>query len=694
MNLNPKLTMAGIWVPVDGSTLNKNNTGGLLQNLSALLPIGKNGEYGIILSGNGASGGFSSDPSNFVQVKIAVLLPDHLGGYQIGTEQLISDPYINGTQSILVTDFNGDGTPDIFMSAENEMPFILKPSIAYMSDGSGKYKKVTLADSVINHSAMLVFIDGKPTVVATAYPLDNTIAGRGTTNAIYTFENGAFKIQSTQYINGVASGTLGRFGANGELEMIRGDVVSGWNGISWTAMNIVVYPFDGKDVNVSKPIQTIVPYLSTLPEYKDFPANIGGKGLTHTFQLWAIELNNDGHLDVLAGETMWSSANTNFPSALQVLINNGDGTFKDETARLNSSMSLNVEQIDYNPTFLDIDNSGIQTLFFGSQNFYATQRQSNYLILNDGSGQLHVGLHDEFQDLAKQANSFVNSQYQQQGFSTNPDVFFPKFIAVPQPNGDVNYVAVVNAGHWYDTAKTLWQDQNFLVNIPIAFNPTTEFKKNIVISDRNHSTLMRTWAGDDLFYANNSSTSSAHIDGGLGIDKSIYNSPIKNFSIKGTSTNSFEVKTSTTSTSTKISDTLVNVERLVFTDTSVALDVAGNAGIAVKLISAVFGKDAISNKNFVGIGLDLLDKGMSYDNLGTLAIGAAGAKTSDDIVSLLWRNVVGSVATEADKAPFIQLLDAGMSSGVLVHLAADTIFNTNQINLVGLAVTGIEYTPL
>ena len=32
--------------------------------------------------------------------------------------------------------------------------------------------------------------------------------------------------------------------------MIRGDVVSGWNGKSWTAMNIVVYPFDGKDVNV------------------------------------------------------------------------------------------------------------------------------------------------------------------------------------------------------------------------------------------------------------------------------------------------------------------------------------------------------------------------------------------------------------------------------------------------------------
>lgn len=694
MNLNPKLSMAGVWVPVDGSTLNKNNTGGLLQNLSALLPVGKNGEYGIILSGNGANGGFSSDPSNFVQVKIAVLMPDHLGGYQVGTEQLIADPYINGTQSILVTDFNADGTPDIFMSAENEMPFVLKPSIAYMSDGSGKYKKVTLTDSVINHSAMLVFIDGKPTVVGTSYPADTTVAGRGTTNAIYTFENGNFKIQPTQYIDGVASGTLGRFGPNGELEMIRGDVVSGWNGSSWTAMNIVVYPFDGKDVNVSKPIQTIVPYLSTLPEYKNFPANVGGKGLTHTFQLWAIELNNDGHLDVLAGETMWSSADKNFPSALQVLLNNGDGTFKDETARLNSSMSLNVEQIDYNPTFLDIDHSGIQTLFFGSQNIFSTLRQSNYLILNDGSGQLHVGLHDEFQDLAKQATNFVKSQYEQQGFITNLDVFFPKFIAAPQPNGEVNYVAVVNAGHWYDTAKTLWQDQNFLVNLPIAFNPTTDFKKNIVINDRNHSTLMRTWAGNDSFYATNASTSATHIDGGLGIDKSIYSSSIKDFSIKGISVNTFEVKTNSTSTSTKISDTLVNVERLVFTDASLALDLAGNAGIAVKLISAVFGKDAISNKNYVGIGLDLLDKGMSYDSLGTLALGAAGAKTSDDIVSLLWRNVVGTTPSTSDKAPFIQLLDAGMSGGALVHLAADTVFNTNQINLVGLAVTGIEYTPL
>ena len=34
-----------------------------------------------------------------------------------------------------------------------------------------------------------------------------------------------------------------------------------------------------------------------------------------------------------------------------------------------------------------------------------------------------------------------------------------------------------------------------------------------------------------------------------------------------------------------------------------------------------------------------------------------------------------------------------MTAGVLAHLAADTSFNIMNINLVGLAQTGIEYTP-
>ena len=46
------------------------------------------------------------------------------------------------------------------------------------------------------------------------------------------------------------------------------------------------------------------------------------------------------------------------------------------------------------------------------------------------------------------------------------------------------------------------------------------------------------------------------------------------------------------------------------------------------------------------------------------------------------------------KAPYIKMLSEGMRTGDLVVLAADTSLNTTNINLVGLAQTGIEYLPV
>jgi hypothetical protein len=140
---------------------------------------------------------------------------------------------------------------------------------------------------------------------------------------------------------------------------------------------------------------------------------------------------------------------------------------------------------------------------------------------------------------------------------------------------------------------------------------------------------------------------------------------------------------------------LRHVERLIFTDSAWALDTAGteSAGITAKILGAVFGQSSLSNKQFVGIGLSFLDAGWTYDKLAGLALNAAGANTNDQIVSLLWKNVIGTTATAADKAPYIDMLQNGMSPGALAQLAADTSFNTVNINLVGLMQTGIEYIP-
>jgi hypothetical protein len=135
----------------------------------------------------------------------------------------------------------------------------------------------------------------------------------------------------------------------------------------------------------------------------------------------------------------------------------------------------------------------------------------------------------------------------------------------------------------------------------------------------------------------------------------------------------------------------VDVYRFQFKDTNIAFDLNGNAGQVAKILGAVFGKTAISNKSYVGIGLGLLDAGMSSSTLASLAVNASGAVSPDQIVTELWTNVIGSAPQVSDKAPFIAMLNNGTSVGDLAVLAANTTFNINNINLIGLTQTGIQF---
>jgi hypothetical protein len=187
----------------------------------------------------------------------------------------------------------------------------------------------------------------------------------------------------------------------------------------------------------------------------------------------------------------------------------------------------------------------------------------------------------------------------------------------------------------------------------------------------------------------NRNVGTSKVNGDSGIDSVVLPTAKQNYNSTQIG-NSFVIKEKNTYTPDL---ELRNVERIIFSDTNLAIDLNGNAGTTAKILGAVFGKESLSNKNYVGIGLHFLDAGWTYDNLAGLALDAAGAKTNDQIVSLLWTNVIGTKPTAADKQPFIALLQNGMSAGALAHLAADTSFNITNINLVGLAQTGIEYIP-
>ena len=186
------------------------------------------------------------------------------------------------------------------------------------------------------------------------------------------------------------------------------------------------------------------------------------------------------------------------------------------------------------------------------------------------------------------------------------------------------------------------------------------------------------------------------IDGNGGIDTAAYSGARTNYSLQLNERLLFAdqriVTDQRTGSGNDGIDTLENIERLIFTDSGLAFDLDGSAGMVAKLIGAVFGAGSVANTSYVAIGLSFLDSGTSYEDLATLAINAAGANSPEEVVTLLWNNVAGSPPTP-DQIQGV-LKDLGASTGKLGVYAADHSRNEANINLVGLVENGIVFDPL
>ncbi|NDA17116.1 MAG: hypothetical protein EBY99_05495, partial [Burkholderiaceae bacterium] len=240
-----------------------------------------------------------------------------------------------------------------------------------------------------------------------------------------------------------------------------------------------------------------------------------GKGQTHVYRVWSLDLNNDGNIDVLSAQSMWHQDSNTHPVGLQILINDGKNNLVDQTAKLNFVMDVDQETLDPSPSFIDIDNSGIPTLFFANMAMNTPSKHSNYMLLNDGTGRLHVALHDQFYNLTDRVYKILQGR----GYKfpiNNPSVNWqlPKFIVVPQKDGGVNFLAEIKTNFKNTNPETgLQQNTHLFVNVGLNYNATIDYIENVQVSDRNFSKKMRTWAGNDTFTDKNA-TIGATIDGG------------------------------------------------------------------------------------------------------------------------------------------------------------------------------------
>ena len=148
-------------------------------------------------------------------------------------------------------------------------------------------------------------------------------------------------------------------------------------------------------------------------------------------------------------------------------------------------------------------------------------------------------------------------------------------------------------------------------------------------------------------------------------------------------------------------DTLASIERLKFSDGTLALDLMGSAGSAAKFLGTVAGKASLQNASLVGQVVSMIDGGASVSQLASLVVDSgalasvAGGSDAVRVSQLLMRNVLGSDGDAAILDTLVGALNTGQftQSSLIVTVMQLELVSV-QIDLVGLSQSGLMFTSV
>ena len=435
---------------------------------------------------------------------------------------------------------------------------------------------------------------------------------------------------------------LGDFMNNGKASVVFVDAGQGLN-------DTYLYSFD-----FSAPGYVVAQTISQLPGPR--LESVAPTSSSHDIRAVPFDFNDDGLLDVIViGYGFGADTSLQHRSEVQFLLNRGQGVFEDVTTRYRIGFDV-AGMVGYTPQLIDVNQDGRLDLFLSMPDWMSSYNSTSLLLQQ----QDHT-----FVDTARSVwQNAIASGGGQGVIAKGPDAT----------------LHLVSEGTWDRSGITRVSIQKITFPERAASETLTGTRAEDTIMGLDGRDTIQGMAGNDL------------LNGGAGIDTAKWANSVNQYAIAPIS-GGWRV---TDKMGVEGSDTLSQVERLAFSDASIALDIDGNAGIVAKTLGAVFGKSSVHNPSFVGIGLQCLDDlGLTYEQLVQLALDVKlGANaTHKAVVNLLFDNLLGSAPSAADEEYFVGLLDShAYTSGGLAQLAADTPLNIRNIDLVGLSSTGLIFS--
>ena len=180
------------------------------------------------------------------------------------------------------------------------------------------------------------------------------------------------------------------------------------------------------------------------------------------------------------------------------------------------------------------------------------------------------------------------------------------------------------------------------------------------------------------------------LDGGADLDTAVYAGPRASSTIART-TGGFTVS------GPEGTDTLVNIERLHFSDANVAFDIAGAGGEAYRIYQAAFNRTPDSGG--LGYWIKVLDGGASLRDAAQGFVTSAefgqvyGTNpTNEQLVGKFYENVLHRAPDPGGYTYWVGVLNQQQDTpaGVLANISES---NENQLGVIGTIGNGFDYTP-
>ncbi|HUR90729.1 MAG TPA: DUF4214 domain-containing protein [Ramlibacter sp.] len=271
------------------------------------------------------------------------------------------------------------------------------------------------------------------------------------------------------------------------------------------------------------------------------------------------------------------------------------------------------------------------------------------------------------------------------------------------------YTLAGTAGYPIDYTVNLGYDGNYSYHDVFNFtaqlatsgappNPTITDGPDAVLGTSIGDTIAALGGNDTVAAADGNDTITGgtgddSIDGGGGVDTAMFSDIRANYSITQTPGTAHTWTVTHNVGFSDGTDTLVNVERLTFADSKIAIDLDGHGGEAYRLYQAAF--DRVPDIGGLGFQMNALDTGLTLEQVASNFIASpefqakyGGAVDDTAFVTLLYQNVLHRAPDSGGLEFHLEELQTQSRGDVLIHFSQSP---ENQANVMGAIQNGMLF---